>query len=745
MKSVLLGGLKTWLVNDGGKPLSAPGGRAKFYTAGTSTPETVYSDIDLTEGTAFGPEVHTDKLGYLPAIWLKTDRLYKVVVEQRIGRDPETWEVLWEVDNVGYIDPHEAENSGESPITVNSVADLKGVDYDAHGYVLVLGYFSPGDWGEPSMFWWDPECRKAPEDGAYVLPNDMQSTSPGRWRQVFSGSVLDVRKFGALPDQYENSDVQGKVVNAVSYAQDNSTRTRPLVVGFVAPGRYDFVGDFDFSIYTFTNVDDQSLHRVKWLINHGVVLNNSGVVASTFKLEKDTLCLSRETLVTGDVTLVVEGGGSIKVDPAWWGDKECEVTGCYVECGSVTTNRKRFIDCRINSNRLLDGYVVLNNCGFSQSWFVDGFNFGNVSLINAKYDVHDCYTANDYIRIKNSQYDSNYGDLAENTISNVQLRLNAVLENAYFENVTIQDNAELHNVSGSVDIRQTTSAQNWIDCWITLTSDATVNSLELRRGSISGGKLTVNSAFTAIDVDILSQVVLEGATPDVRRCRIGAKITQKDNAGSIAGVFESCSFSAAHELDPVTADTVVSVFWRNNHATVNPITVVDRSKLKAGESSHNYVYEQNTGMFLPLETEYTEKFSSSDIALLPWDESGTGYGKITLVSGNQLIPASGTGFFRYIIGVNIDLDSHSLSLFNITGKCKVRYDGDVVINGFTSDWSGTPLIPYSTSVPIRKEYSSVEVSSVDVENVNGFWKAWMIEGTNENMVSAIVTINAKRI
>ena len=88
MKSVLLGGLKVFLVNDGGKPLSAPGGRARFFVAGTSTPEPVYSDIDLTEETALGPVVHTDELGYLPAIWLKTDRLYKVRVEQKLQERP---------------------------------------------------------------------------------------------------------------------------------------------------------------------------------------------------------------------------------------------------------------------------------------------------------------------------------------------------------------------------------------------------------------------------------------------------------------------------------------------------------------------------------------------------------------------------------------------------------------------------------------------------------------------------------
>ena len=610
-----------WLVNDGGKPLSAPGGRAKFYKAGTSTPETVYSDIDLTDATAYGTEAATDKLGYLPAIWLKTDRLYKVVVEQRIQEDPEEWVTLWEVDNVGYIDPNESGGDSSSIVTVSNITGLKALDHSLNGYVMVQGYYASGDWGTPSMFVYDPECTEAADDGAYVKPNDVLTA--GRWVQLFDDSILDVRKFGAIPDRSQNSDVQGKVVNAVNYAQDNSTRTRPLTVGFMAPGYYDFVGNFDFSQYSFTDLTDNSTHRVKWFINAGVVFRNIGETTNKFTLEKDTVCIARETLVSGVTTLEVEGGGSIKVDPAWWGTGPCTLENCYVVCGSVTTNNKEFTKCHITSDRKLDGNVTLDNCGFSQSWFKDGFAYGYLTLLHTEYGVHDCYTAGDYVAIKNALHDSDYGDLGEQEISNVTLLDGAIVENALFSLVTLAGDAELHNVSGSLAISASATTQNWVDCWVTVNAAVTVDSLSLRRGKLEGQKVSVLSDILVHDANVSTQIDVLGGTIDMRRCTVDAKITQKDDGGVIAGVIEGCTLNAAHELDPVTAGTVVNFVWKDNYASVNPITIVDRSKLATLESSHGYVYTNNGGSFLPGADEFTKdaELTITDDPSL-WSSSG---------------------------------------------------------------------------------------------------------------------------
>lgn len=561
MKSVLLGGLKVFLVNDGGKPLSAPGGRAKFYKAGTSTPETVYSDIDLTASTALGPVVYTDELGYLPAIWLKTDRLYKVRVEQKVSNDPEQWALLWEVDNVGYIDPHETEEFGEAPIMVDSIVSLKGVDHAEHTRVLVSGYYSAGDWGEPSLFVYDTESTLAVDDGYVVKPNDVEAGAKGRWLQVFSGDVLDVRKFGAIPDLLENSDVTAKVVNAVNYSQRNSTRSRPITVGFVAPGKYEFSGNFDFTIYDFVDLSDNSHHPINWFIGNDVVFKGS---YSAFTLSKNTICLSRERLYEGTgCTLSVEGGGAIKVDPAWWGGAPCTITDCIVECHSVTTNSKTFDNCTISSNGFLDGYVTLVGMNFDERWFVDSYTWSHLVLSNVYYDVNDCVSANSYIDIKNSQLDYNYGDLGEQTVTDKVLGSGSIAENAVFNNVTVKGNTELHNVSGTVVVNGNDANLVFVDCWITFSGAYTVNTVSWRRGHIGGGRMRSlgNSSFESVEF-VSSFEAIGNSSLTLRNCKLTSGVD------AMAGVLDvyGCDLDNA-KVTSTAPGSVLTASIRSNRFT----------------------------------------------------------------------------------------------------------------------------------------------------------------------------------
>lgn len=622
MKSVLLGGLKVWLVNDGGKPLSAPGGRAKFYRAGTSTPETVYSDIDLTQSDALGPVVYTDELGYLPAIWLKTDRLYKVRVEQKVPGSGNQWTLLWEVDNVGYIDRNTSDEIGDIPIFVNSISELKTVDHIENPVVEVLGYYNPGDWGEPSAFVFDPECLKAPDDGAYVLPSDQEQSVSGRWVQQFEGDVLDVRKFGALPDLLENSDCCAKVVNAINYSQSlaNVGKT-PIAIGFVAPGKYDFVGGFDFSIYYWTDLSNNSSHDIRWLICDGVVFNGVSINSSvtTFKLDKNTDCRVSGELVRGNTLLVIEGGGSIKVDPAWWGNRACTVQDCYVRCGSLTTNNKSFTRCEVESLRMIDGYVSLTEMRFVQHWFKDGFNYSNLILQDVVYSVNDCYNAESYIAIKNAQNDPNYGDLGEQTLQNVSLLPNAIAENAIFSNVTLTGTAGLHNVSGNVTIQGSAYDLNIIDCWLAINgTNITLDSLQWRRGSISSAsQIQCMTACQMWDVDVNAQLLTNGVAADFERCRIksavtgqgivckdchiDAVVTTSDVDGLVNFNFDGCYFGAngRHAVTATDPGAQVVGVWTNNFAdTVHPIQL-DMAKLANNDLTHTYRYENNNGKFLP--------------------------------------------------------------------------------------------------------------------------------------------------
>lgn len=609
MKSVLLGGLREFLVNDGGHPLSAPGGRAKFFLAGTSTPETVYSDIDLTPSTALGTVVYTDMLGYLPPIWLKTDRLYKVVVEQKVSDNPNQWAVLWEVDKVGYIDPHESEDPGEAPIFVTNISALKDVDYTAHTNVYVLGYYAPGDWGEPSLFTWDGNCVKSPEDGAYVLPNDRQQSQAGRWKQAFNGYLLDVRKFGAIPDLEEHPDVTVQVVNAVSYSQDNSTRVRPLTVAFMAPGKYGFSGNFDFSQsqYTFTDISSEmnDQYPIEWFIGNDVVFKNITDVSATYTLSANTEVLADKELVEGLVSLQVEGGGKIKVDPAWWGSRSCVIEDCYVVCRSVTTNFKDFTRCVVESNGMMGGEVSLTQMRFSEFWLTPTFDIGNLSLVSVDYDAHDCRTGNDYIAIKNGQNDPDYGDMLGSYVSNAPMYPgNVNLKNAK-GSITVSasgyTNLNLDGFDGTIttpaepsDTQPRLYAKN---CDIIFAGGNDYAQLRLRKCSTSGtGVKVVGNAL--VDYCDMGAALMCHGDLTVRNSTVGGNITHTC-AGTLNLVFTDNVLNALLNIGGTSANTVVNgIITGNTSGVPNPIAV-DRTNLDLVDSHHSYVYSGNSGTFLP--------------------------------------------------------------------------------------------------------------------------------------------------
>lgn len=607
MKSVLLGGLKVWLVNDGGKPLSAPGGRARFFNAETSLPETVYSDIDLTQSDALGPVVYTDELGYLPAIWLKTDRLYKVRVEQKIPGSGNQWTLLWEVDNVGYIDPHENEDRGEYPVIVDSVSALKDVDYTAHTVAVVLGYYSAGDWGAPSTFMWEPGCSKAPDDGAYVLPNDRQQAQSGRWVQVFDGFMLDVRKFGALPDVEEHPDVTAQVVNAVAYSQDNSTRVRPLTVAFLAPGKYGFSGNFDFSQYTFTDISSEmnDIYPVEWFIGNDVVFKNITSISAVYTLSKNTEVFADKELVEGLVSLQVEGGGKIKVDPAWWGSRNCVLEDCYVVCRSVTTNFKDFTRCEVESNGMMGGEVSLTQMRFREFWLTPSFDLGNLSLVSVDYDAHDCRTGNTYIAIKNGQNDPNYGDMFGSYISNAPMYPgNVTLKNAT-GSITVSasgyTNLNLDGFDGTIttpaEPSETQPRLYAKNSDIIFAGGNDYAQLRLRKCSTSGTGVKVVGNALVDYCDMGSALMCHGDLT-VRNSTVGGNITHT-SAGTLNLVFTDNVLNALLNIGGTSANTVVNAIITGNTSGVpNPIAV-DRTNLDLVDSHHSYVYSGNSGTFLP--------------------------------------------------------------------------------------------------------------------------------------------------
>lgn len=250
MISYLLSGWRVFVPDANGQPLYR--GRVYFYDASTSEPSAVYQEKEKV--TSLGTYVDVDNSGFLPAIWLDSSHLYKCVVKQLIQQDPETWQTLWEIDDVGNPFITADTDDGSSTIMVNDISLLRAIDVTSDerpDYVSVAGWFNPGDTGSPMVFRWR-EGEVHNEDGHWVKPGS--SASLGTWEQILDDEI-DPRKFGAIPDTW--NAVDSALVNCMRYAcephvQDISDPTvyKPRTVKFVRSGNYKLNGVFDFANYS---------------------------------------------------------------------------------------------------------------------------------------------------------------------------------------------------------------------------------------------------------------------------------------------------------------------------------------------------------------------------------------------------------------------------------------------------------------------------------------------------------------
>ena len=531
-------------------------------------------------------------------------------MEQKVPGSGNQWTLLWEVDNVGYIDPHESEEPGEYPVAVSSISSLKTVDHSAHASVLVLGYFAPGDWGGPSVFNWDPACTKMPEDGAYVLPSDQEQSTAGRWVQQFNGDIIDVRKFGALPDMTENSDVTAKVVNAVRYSQDNSTRTRPITVGFVSPGRYNFVGSFNFSSYFFVDLTDNSVFPIEWYFGTDVVLNSLAepMLGSVFTLSANTICVADKELVDGPCSLQVQGGGKICVDPAWWGLRNCTISDCYVICNSVTTNAKSFTRCHVESISKIGGFLSCKSMAFKEAWLVENFSFSNLVLTDVSYGVHDCRSADSYIAIKNSQNDSDYGDLQGKSITEASIlpSSTAKIMNCSGSIVISNDtNLKINNYRGTIKTPANQSVNNPIlemkNCSVTFDGGNYFKTVYSESSNLIGDTPVKVSGDCKILYCKINVPLTVFGNLSLKNNEINKSITHSQSNVICANIISNV-FNSVYTINGLTSNTVVNAIIKGNVGSVeNPIQI-NRENLNPLDSSHTYTYASNSGTFLPYTT-----------------------------------------------------------------------------------------------------------------------------------------------
>jgi len=183
----------------------AAGYKAKWYSAGTTTPKAIYD----AHGTIYPSPSNTAILDSEGKADIKLGNgLYKLVVT-----DPND-ATIYTQDNI------QGGGSFGTGFAATVYYDLPGVDPAANAFTWCAGYYAIGDGGHG--FFWNA-TSSTPTDGGYVVASTVDGTK--RWFRVADeDDEVRAASFGYIGTNSGNLSTQ--LTNACSYAFSNNKRLR---------------------------------------------------------------------------------------------------------------------------------------------------------------------------------------------------------------------------------------------------------------------------------------------------------------------------------------------------------------------------------------------------------------------------------------------------------------------------------------------------------------------------------------
>lgn len=489
--------------------------------------------------------------------------------------------------------------------TVTTINQLKDLEVPTDGSVVgVVGYYTADDC--PLRYYVWHEAGNYTDDGGVVIKSN--NASNGAWVMKIPGSYIDVRWYGDIPARFTSGEGSslGQRAKAATAANDYDKDLYFPAYGKGGNGYYMFDGSNTVSVAKDIITDT----GVRWIVKHGT---NGTSVQCHELVNCDRYLFAAEP---GEQI----GGYSFTAD--WirtsWYDQNgtagggarvgyiidrlqspMTFTDTKVKVESVPAYQCTFDNCEmVECYKQLTNNVILYNMEVKTDWFVDDYDWSKLSMYTCRILLRNCKDANTYILLKNKLLQNDYGDLGEQTISNVSLRDGAIVENAAFSNVTLEGSSEIHNVSGTVTMTGQTKDHNWIDCWLTIASSPAISSFTMRRGQItSTNTLSVLTAFTMYGVIISAPVSVLGGTLTLDDCTIASAMS---HIGSpVVEDIRNCVFNAQLTVNGGSVDALVNAVWQNNYGTVaNPINI-DHTNIDPNDYHHTYIYSGNTGTFVP--------------------------------------------------------------------------------------------------------------------------------------------------
>ena len=425
--------------------------------------------------------------------------------------DVTKWDLQFTVESLS-ID--ERSVSGESAMAVADMDELRSLpvdevpEIDGRKIICLQGYYELGDC-EPVWYVWDTESI-ANDDNGGIIKSDEKLT--GRWLLVQPTEHCDSRHFGVFPQDSSDAEIdqQVRITQLVNYC--NAHSVRPYFNGSVS---------YPYFIYDAIRVSSRNPIDV----SEDTVFVDKGDSAFGGEWNGNPLFMNHQTTVSCKTVRLSWQAKAYPNCIKFIIDTNYPVV-LYDKIVVMEVNPNgstQLTRCQVESNRMISGNITMSEMELHEDWFVDGYDWSKLNSYNNVINLDNFKSANTYITLKNKQHEADYGDLGEQTVSNMTLLANAIAENAAFSNVTITGNTELHNVSGTALLNGAAYNLNFVDCWLTFTNTANIvmDNIAWLRGSIgSSVRIQPLTSLLLDNVDVNAPIYSIGVEAKLYGCSI---------------------------------------------------------------------------------------------------------------------------------------------------------------------------------------------------------------------------------
>ena len=634
--------------------------------------------------------------------------------------------------------------------SINTISDLRNTNpndiatRNGGKYIELLGYNTALD--KPIVYYkWNPNSL-ASDNGGNIIK--VAGISTGRWELLDLFEKVDVRDFGifgAASKSSASDNMSNMIYTASQYA---SSIGKPLyfpnnsslgLVWYKINNLTLTNCKFDKNTRLFGNSGTSNTVYVDE--NSNLTVYSGDIYQSTFHIKGEIVRTSYAPVSLNDIPQQFEPTYKLIIDSTPSISGQYSFSDLIVDV-LAPVEWVEFNDCIINSVENIGG-----SCSFggktrlTQSMFQPSLDLISIDILdnNVIIDIDDFPSTNAWMKLKKKQNPTEM-DFKGRTVSISNYFMDwgnakvITYKNAKFSNYNISGKTiTFENCTGSFQIYRTDTAFELYlkNSDMELTTNRDFHILN-----------SINSTFThsynrTIDIiecknsDIKSAIVTLG-TPSFVGCTIHNNISQANISGTnIDFEFINNEFvgNGKHTIASTVANTKVIGFWIGNiNYTSSHFITINRTNLLENESSHTYVYENNTGK------NTLQKYSAK------WTDSITYVGSkledtyTTPMNSKTFAFMSSSTYLGYIGKINDSTFYLTTCRFFSVGTTGIRcIIGGHIRNDFVAD-TNPPVMNYTlqTQCPISTDFALDSSLPQALVFDNGYnWKICRAQGFME--------------